>query len=100
MSRQQIHGDGNFDRPSRRAYPANPSMRIQFHAPVSYSAIRGAYHVSIQLEAPAIVWGKDGRCWAFLHDLEPRAVERILDDYRAATYDRRGEFGRPFGGGR
>jgi hypothetical protein len=98
MNRQQIHGDRDFDRPRRRAYPANPSLRIQFHAPVHYSAIRGPYHLSIQLEAPAVVWGHGGRCWAFLHDFDPRSVERILADYRAATYDRRGEFGRPFGG--
>lgn len=100
MTRHQIHGDGDFDRARRRAYPANPSMRIQFHAPVGYAAIRGPYCLSIQLEAPAVTWGKDGRCWAFLHDFDPRSVERILDDYRAATYDRRGEFWRPFGGGR
>lgn len=100
MNRHQIHGDGDFDRPRHRAYPANPSLRLQFHAPVKFSAIRGPYSLSIQLEAPAVTWGKDGRCWAFLHDFEPQAVAQILSQYRAAAYDRRGEFGWPFGGGR
>lgn len=100
MNRHQIHGDQDFDRPRHRAYPANPSLRIQFHWPVRYGAIRGPYHLSIQLEAPAVVWGPHGKCWAFLHDFEPRAVDLILADYRTATYGRRGEFGRPFGGAR
>lgn len=100
MSGHQIHGPGDFDRPRRRAYPANPSLRIQFHAPVSYAAIRGPYRLSIQLEAPVVTWGHDGKCWAFLHDFEPRALDCIMADYRAAAYDRRGEFGRPFGDGR
>lgn len=100
MSAAQIHGAQAFDRPRRRAYPANPSLQVQFHAPVRYSAIHGPYHLSVQLEAPAVVWGPNGRFWGFLHDFEPQAVALILADYRAASYERRGEFGRPFGGGR
>jgi hypothetical protein len=97
MSRQQIRGDRDFDRPPCRDYPANPSLRIQFHAPVSYSAIRGTYRLSIQLEAPAVAWGANGRCWAFLHDFDVASVRLILDDYRQAAYERRGAFCNPFG---
>lgn len=98
MIRAQIHGDQDFDRPRRRAYPANPSLQIQFHRPVRYDAIRGAYHLSIQLEAPAVVWGANGKCWAFLHDFDDPAVRQILDDYRHASEERRGLYGNPFGG--
>lgn len=95
-SNVQIHGDRDFDRVSG-AYPAMPELRTQFHEPVSYRHIRGPYHISTQLEAPAIVWGRNGRCWAFLHDFDDESLLRIMADYRHATDDRRGAFGRPFG---
>lgn len=93
----QLHGDQDFDRPRRRAYPANPELRVQFHDPVSYRHIRGPYRVSIQLEAPVIEWGTNGRCWAFLADFDDESLLRIMADFRQATDDRRGAFGRPFG---
>lgn len=95
MSRAQIHRSNDFDRPRWAA----PSMQAQFHYPVRYRDIRGPYRLSIALEAPAIVWGKDGRFWAFLHDFTPEAYDRILEDCRQATHGRRGDFGRPFGRG-
>lgn len=96
MSRAQIRPSSDFDRPRWAA----PTMRVQYHYPVRYREIRGSYRVSIMFEAPAIVWGKDGRFWAFLHDFAPEAYDRILEDCRQATYDRRGESGQPFGGSR
>lgn len=84
-SQVQIHGRSSFDRVPGIAAP-RPAMTIQFHGPVCYENIRGRYHFSVQLEAPAIVWGRDGRCWAFLHD-----------DCRQAAADRRGVSARAFG---
>lgn len=95
-SNAQIHGDRDFDRVGG-AYPAMPELRTQFHEPVSYWHIRGPYHLSIQLEAPAVVWGRNGRCWAFLHSFDNKSLLRIIADYRNATEDRRGASGRPFG---
>lgn len=91
MSRAQNRPSSDLDRPRR--------MQVQFHHPVRYRDIRGPYRVSIALEAPAVVWGKGGRCWAFLHDFAHDAYDRILEDCRQATHDRRGEFGRPLGWG-
>lgn len=97
-SRNQIHGAGSFDRSKTSPGGARPALQIQFHAPVRYENIRGPFLFSHQLEAPAVVWGRDGRCWAFLHDFDLRSIQLILEDCRAATYDRRGAFAHPFGG--
>ena len=95
-TRQQLHGTRSFDRsPAMRGTP-DPSLRMQFHAPVRYENIRGHYWWSFQLEAPAVVWGRDGRFWAFVHDFDARSIRLILDDCRQATYDRRGGFANPF----
>jgi hypothetical protein len=95
MSRHQIHGDRDFDRMPGQ-FTARHSLSMQFHAPVRYENIRGTYQWSFQLEAPAIVWGKDGRFWAFFHDFDSRSVRLILDDCRQATFDRRGSLSNPF----
>jgi hypothetical protein len=97
MSRQQIHGPRAFDRPACLPGPARPSLQIQFHAPVRFENIRGQFHFSYQLEAPAVVWGSNGRCWAYLHDFDARSLSVIMDHCREATFDRRGAYGRPFG---
>lgn len=94
-SQIQIHGRRTFDR-APSSLPPRPAMSVQFHAPVRYENIRGRYHFSVQLEAPAIVWGKDGRCWAFLSDFDDRSVQLILDDCRQAVHDRRGASARIF----
>lgn len=94
MSRHQIHGDRAFDRVPWSL--ANPSLRMQFHAPVHYENIQGKHGFSIQLEALVIVWGRSGHCWAYLHDFDARSVRLILDDCRQATYDRRGVSANPF----
>lgn len=96
-SRNQIHGRGSFDRPEYLPGTARPALRNQFHAPVRFENIRGPWWFSYQLEAPAIVWGKDGGCWAFLHDLDLRSVQIVLARCREATYDRRGSYAHPFG---
>ena len=36
--------------------------------------IWGAYGFTFALEAPAVYWGRDGRCFAFLHDLTADAL--------------------------
>jgi hypothetical protein len=84
MSRQQIHGQDR--RPSR----------MQFHAPVRYENIRGPWRVSIAFEAPVIVWGDGERCFAYLHDFDPRSLRLILDSFRQETYERRGAYLNPF----
>lgn len=95
-SGQQIHDRESFDRPRYLQGEARPSLRVQFHAPVRFENIRPPFNFSFQLEAPAVVWGHNGRCWAFLHDFDLRSVRFILDCCRAATYERRGEFTSPF----
>lgn len=95
--RHQLHGRGSFDRPQFLPGEVRPALRIQFHAPVRYENIRGPFQFSFQLEAPAIVWGNQGRCWAFLHDFDLRSIQLILERCREVTYERRGLFASPFG---
>lgn len=97
MARNQIHGRSAFDRHDFLPGSPNPSLRIQFHAPVRFENIRGPWQFSFQLEAPAVVWGHGGRCWAFLHDFDLRSLQRVMEQCRAATFDRRGAYARPFG---
>ena len=97
MSRHQIHGRNAFDRPSYLPGEPRPALRDQFHAPVRFENIRGPWWFSYQLEAPAVVWGKNGSRWAFLHDFDLRSLQLIMDCCRAATYDRRGIAAYPFG---
>ena len=96
-SRQQIHGRSAFDRPGYLPGEARPALRVQFHAPVRFENIRGPWWFSFQLEAPAVVWNKNGRCWAFLHDFDLRSLQLIMEHCRAATFDRRGAYTHPFG---
>ena len=97
MARNQIHGGRAFDRPRGRLSTDRPELRIQFHGPVRFENIRGPWWFSFQLEAPAVVWGTNGRCWAFLHDFDTRSLDLIMDCCRAATCDRRGIAAYPFG---
>lgn len=55
--------------------------------PVPFSAIRGEWFVSRDLTWPALVWN-EGRCWAYLHDLEPSAREVIMCLLREAEMGR------------
>lgn len=96
MSRQQLHGPRAFYRPEFLSGEPSPSLRIQFHAPVRFENIRGKFHFSFQLESPTVVWGHNGRCWAFLHDFDPRSLRLIMDRCRDATIDRRGAYAHPF----
>lgn len=95
--RNQIHGPESFD-DMQTDYPRNPDLRIQFHAPVEIQAIRGWYSFTWRLEAPVICWGRNGRCFAFLHDLTPEALEKVMADCRSATLQRRGPYSDPFRG--
>lgn len=96
MSRYQIRGRGSFDRPCHLPGDAQPSLQVQFHYPARFENIRGHWWFSHQLEAPAIVWGKNGRYWAFLHDFDARGIRLILDACRQATFERRGAYANPF----
>jgi hypothetical protein len=98
MASNQIHGLAAFDRPAFLPGDPNPSLRVQFHAPVRFENIRGQFHFSYQLEAPAVVWGHKGRCWAFLHDFDQRSLGLIMENCRQATYERRGAYANPFPG--
>lgn len=73
-----------------------PTLRLQFHWPVHFNAIRGPFGFSLALESPAIYWGRGGRCFAFLHDLTPEALERVMGLCAEATDARR----RPWGAAR
>ncbi len=70
-----------------------PSLRVQYHYPVYYRSIYGTYGFTAQLEAPAICWGRNGRCFAFLHDLYPDALSRVMADCRGASQGRRNPWG-------
>jgi len=95
MGRHQIHGRDSFDRPR---FLAQGALRTQFHAPVRWEKIRPPFRISIQLEAPIVVWGRGERCFCFLHDLDERAIRLILDACRQATFERRGAYANPFAG--
>ncbi|QLB63466.1 hypothetical protein A9O66_14390 [Paraburkholderia caribensis] len=56
-------------------------------APVEFSAVRGEWWVTRDLIWPAVVWN-DGRCWAYLHDMTPAAVQHVLERLRNAELDR------------
>jgi hypothetical protein len=56
-------------------------------APVDFSVVRGAWMVCKDLTWPAVVWN-DGRCWAYLHDMTPASVQRVLECLREAELDR------------
>ncbi len=55
--------------------------------PVTASMIRGEYFMSQDLAWPAVVW-RGGRCWAYLHDLAPAALQRIMERLRETELDR------------
>jgi hypothetical protein len=56
-------------------------------APVDFSVVRGAWLLSKDLIWPAILWN-DGRCWAYLHDMTPTAVQHVLELLRDAELER------------
>lgn len=66
-----------------------PILHLQFHWPVHFNAIRGQFGFSIALESPVIYWGRGGRCFAFLHDLTPEALDRVMEMCAEATDARR-----------
>ncbi len=73
----------------RSGADGTPTLRVQLHSPVHYSSIWGTYGFTVALEAPAIYWGREGRCFAFLHDLTSRALAAVMADCAAATQCRR-----------
>jgi hypothetical protein len=77
----------------RPSADGTPTLRVQLHRPVHYTSIWGAYGFTLALEAPALYWGPGGRCFAFLHDLTPRALAAVMDDCLAATQSRRNPWG-------
>lgn len=80
----------------RRLLPEQRQWRFggPGRAPVQYSAIRGAWFLSIDLLWPAVVWN-GGRCWAYLHDLDNEAAQMVLDALRDAELGRSHPHGVP-----
>lgn len=73
------------------ARSAGASQRWRFggpgRSPVRLDQIRGAVAITMDLAWPAIVWN-DGRCWAHLHDCEPRALAKVMESLRKTELDR------------
>jgi hypothetical protein len=55
--------------------------------PVSLKTIRGEVMLSRDLTWPTLVWN-DGRCWAFLHDLQPAVLARVMARLRESELER------------
>ena len=68
----------------------NPG-RIRFggpgREPVDFRVVRGMWLVCKDLAWPAVVWN-NGRCWAYLNDMTPAAVQHVLECLREAELDR------------
>lgn len=62
-----------------------PTLRVQFHGPVPFRAIRGQFGFGVALESPVIYWGRSGCCFAYLHDLTPEALDRVMQMCAEAT---------------
>ncbi len=77
----------------RSGADGTPTLRVQLHYPVHYGSIWGTYGFTFALETPAVYWGRDGRCFAFLHDLTSDALAEVMDDCLAATQSRRQPWG-------
>ncbi|BAO29376.1 hypothetical protein SUTH_01583 [Sulfuritalea hydrogenivorans sk43H] len=85
----RLHAKPNPGGPPRQSPDRVPTLGKQFHAPVRFENIRGNYGVTRQFEAPAVYWGRDGSCWAFLHDFTTQAQARLMDEWRKAVANRR-----------
>lgn len=68
-----------FSKPWRFGGPDRP--------PVPYSAIRGEWHIKLDLTWPAVTWN-DGRCWCYVHDMTPNAREAVMAALRDAELER------------
>ena len=55
--------------------------------PVRMDQIRGEAMVSMDLAWPALLWN-EGRCWAYLHDLESPTLQRLMDRLRKTELER------------
>jgi len=65
--------------PRRFGGPGWPSVR--------QDQIRGEWWVTKDLVWPAVVWNS-ARCWAYLHDLTPEALQWVMGRLRQAEMDR------------
>lgn len=54
---------------------------------VKFSVVHGPWILGKDLVWPTVVWN-DGRCWAYLHDMTPSAVQHVLECLREAELDR------------
>lgn len=59
--------------------------------PVTAAMIRGEYFISMDLAWPAVVW-RGGRCWSYLRDLAPAALQRIMQRCRETELQRSDPF--------
>lgn len=71
-----------------------PTMQVNIPYPVHREDIRGRWQLVAGAEAPAICWGRDGRYWAWLHDLADDALMMVLGAWQAAAEGRRRPWGR------
>ena len=70
-----------------------PTLQVNIPYPVHRDDIRGRYSFVAGAEAPAICWGRDGRYWAWLHDLADDALFTVLGACQAAVDGRRTPWG-------
>lgn len=76
---------------ANRSNPQSVARRWRFGGPglppVRLDQIRGETFVTLDLAWPALAWGS-GRCWAYLHDLDSRALAKVMESLREAELER------------
>lgn len=97
MTRLQTHGRrprGAINQGREPGYriERDAIVRVRYMPPVRYSQIRGELRIFIRHEAPAVGWGRDGERWCFLLDLDDASLLRLMDEFRVAAKDRRGQW--------
>ena len=85
-------GTGNQGKAPGYRIERDGTVRVRYMPPVRYGQIRGAVRISLRYEAPTVEWGHDGERWCFLHDLDDASLLRLMDDFRVASEDRRGQW--------
>lgn len=90
-SPRQTRNKSNYYRDGRIQAVA---LTVQVPHPVHLDDIHGAWRLVAGAEAPAICWGYGDRYWAWLHDLEADALDKVLAAFAVAVADRRSPGGR------
>lgn len=55
--------------------------------PVALAAIRGEIQMTFDLAWPAVMWN-EGKCWAYLHDLDTETLAMVMSSLRVAELER------------